>query len=240
MILSISNKEKMRTQVVDYIMRKKKDDNDFKVVDLGGSANPWCDELVDYYVDVTGTSNRLIKGDLQHPDTWAKIRATKAKFFICTHTLEDIRDPGWVLAQAFGTFQGGFIAVPNKHQELSRGMESWKYPGWCHHRWIFSCNERGDLRAIAKFPVTACMGRGGCISSWIFNFKIMDKMARKFKLAPFPSPLKWLDPARTRSDYELSLLFDGPLSFQYVNYDYAGASLKELVNLFSTELAEGY
>lgn len=240
MILSISNRSRMRDQVVEYIRRKKLENPNFKVVDLGGSANPWCDALVDFYVDITGMDKRLIKGDLQSPETWEKIRASHPDFFICTHTLEDIRDPGWVLAMAFETIQSGFIAVPNKHQELSRGMESWKYPGWCHHRWIFSCSEAGELNAIAKFPVTICLGRGGGLSSRIFRNAFMAKLARKFRLFPFPAPLKWLDASLSKPEYELSILFEGKLSFQYINKDFAGSNIDELINLYANALAKGY
>lgn len=240
MVLSIGNQGGMRNEVVGYIQRKKNENPSFKVVDLGGSANPWCDAWVDYYVDINGCDNRLIRGDLQSPDTWTKIRALSPDFFICTHTLEDIRDPGWVLEMALENIKSGFIAVPNKHQELSRGMESWKYPGWCHHRWIFSCSESGELRAIAKFPVTACLGRGGKLSSLLFRNALLAKVARKLRLIPFPAPLGWLDASLAKPDYELSILFESKLSFRYINDDFAGMNIDALLNLYLNDLAEGY
>ncbi len=239
-MLKISNGKSIRNEVRDFLRKKKLANPKYIVVDLGGCANPWCDDLVDYYVDVVGNKDRLIKGDLQNEDTWVQIAAVKPDFFICTHTLEDIRDPQFVLSQAHKFFSAGFVSMPNKHQELSRGMESWRYPGWCHHRWIFSCSNSGHLKAIAKFPVTVCLSNGGIILSWLFRFDLMAKLARKFKLGPFPKPLTWLIPSLARPEFELAILFEGDLNFEYVNHDYAGPNIDELMQLYQDELATGY
>ena len=239
-MLKISNGKSIRNEVKDFLQNKKLENPGYIVVDLGGSANPWCDELVDYYVDVVRNNERLIKGDLQHEDTWAKIAAVKPDFYICTHTLEDIRDPRFVLTQAKKYFAAGFISMPNKHQELSRGMESWRFPGWCHHRWIFSCTSAGHLKAIAKLPVTVCLSKGGKISSWIFRSDFMAKLARKFMLGPFPKPISWLVPSLATPGFELAILFEGALSFEYVNSDYAGSNIEVLMQLYEDELAAGY
>jgi len=133
---------------------KKRLNPNFVVVDLGGSANPWCDRWVDYYVDVAGDGKKLIRGDLQSLETWERVQAVKPDFCICTHTFEDIRDPGWGVARIRELFSAGFIAVPNKHQGLSRGLESWSYPERCYHRWNFTLRGDDVLRAVVKFPVT--------------------------------------------------------------------------------------
>jgi len=238
-ILFKSNSERNRAVALAYIEEKKRLNPNFVVVDLGGSANPWCDQWVDYYVDVVGDGEKLIRGDLQSPDTWERIRAVKPDFCICTHTLEDIRDPGWVIVRISETFSAGFIVVPNKHQELSRGVESWLYPGWCHHRWIFALGKDDVLRAVAKFPVTVSFTSMFAGFAWVPRSKFFSKVARKLRLLPFSGRLKWINRRLAGDGCELSLLFEGVLEFRYLNNDFAGHNMDELVLLYMTSLAEG-
>jgi SAM-dependent methyltransferase len=57
-------------------------------------------------------------------------------FVVCSHTLEDIRDPVFVCSEICRVGKRGYIEVPSKLAELSLGIGSRRYAGHYHHRWI--------------------------------------------------------------------------------------------------------
>jgi hypothetical protein len=54
---------------------------------------------------------------------------------ICSHTLEDIRDPLWVCAEMVRIGKAGYIEVPSRISETCRGYEP-GIAGLSHHRWL--------------------------------------------------------------------------------------------------------
>ena len=56
-------------------------------------------------------------------------------FVICSHVLEDIRDPLWVCAEMIRVGKRGYIEVPSRIAESCRGQEP-QQVGWSHHRWL--------------------------------------------------------------------------------------------------------
>ena len=242
MIIIKSNRERLRKEVIEYIKEKKNQKPGYTVVDIGGSANPWCDEHVDFYVDFNGIGNNIINGDIQSEEVWEKIKALKPDFCICTHTLEDIRDPMWVVNKINQNFSAGFISMPNKHQELTLGLESIFFPGWSHHRWIFSLVD-DKLIAIAKFPVTTCFVGFKKILikliSLIALFPLMAKVLRKIKFLPTKAQLNWLDKSLANSNFELGFLYENSFEFGYINNDYSGNNLDQLIILYQNKLSVG-
>lgn len=59
-------------------------------------------------------------------------------FAICSHTLEDIRDPIWVCSEMVRVAKAGYIEVPSRIAESTRGWESPGIAGLTHHRWLVS------------------------------------------------------------------------------------------------------
>ena len=57
-------------------------------------------------------------------------------FCICSHTLEDIRDPLWVCHEINRVAKRGYIEIPSLLFEMSRGREPGVPVGLCHHRWL--------------------------------------------------------------------------------------------------------
>ena len=57
------------------------------------------------------------------------------EFVVCSHTLEDIRDPVWVCAELQRVGKAGYIEVPSRLEEQSWGVAG-DYVGWSHHRWL--------------------------------------------------------------------------------------------------------
>ena len=133
-----SNAGMARSRLLAYLRDIKATDRRFRVVDLGGAAAPWPAEVADAFVDLHPSEHLpTITGDLHSPELWREIKSRNFDFCICSHTLEDLRDPIFVLSQIKDAFRHGYIAVPNKHVEFGH-IESAHYVGYGHHRWIFT------------------------------------------------------------------------------------------------------
>ncbi len=153
-IVFASNSGMSRQRVLSYLSELKANDSNFSVVDIGGAINPWSAAVADCYVDMNETTgHETIRGDIHDPAVWREIRGRNFDFVICSHLLEDIRDPLFVLSRMRETFTHGYIAMPSKHVEFGH-IESRHYIGYGHHRWIYTL--AGDeLRLIAKLPLAA-------------------------------------------------------------------------------------
>jgi hypothetical protein len=57
-------------------------------------------------------------------------------FVICSHTLEDLRDPIWVCSEIVRVGKRGYIEVPSRAYESCLGVERPKQAGLSHHRWL--------------------------------------------------------------------------------------------------------
>lgn len=57
-------------------------------------------------------------------------------FSICSHTLEDIRDPLFVCSELIRVSKRGYIEVPSRVSETCRGCEADNMVGLSHHRWF--------------------------------------------------------------------------------------------------------
>jgi hypothetical protein len=55
---------------------------------------------------------------------------------VCSHVLEDVRDPVWVCSEMSRIAKAGYVETPSRVVEQSRGVESPRYAGFCHHRWL--------------------------------------------------------------------------------------------------------
>jgi len=56
-------------------------------------------------------------------------------YVICSHTLEDIRDPLWVCSEMIRIGKRGYIEIPSRIWESCRGFEP-GIVGLAHHRWL--------------------------------------------------------------------------------------------------------
>jgi hypothetical protein len=55
---------------------------------------------------------------------------------ICSHTLEDIRDPVFVVQEMQRIGKRGYIEVPSRELETCRGIDDPNVVGFAHHRWL--------------------------------------------------------------------------------------------------------
>jgi Methyltransferase domain len=124
------------------------------VLDLGGWAQPfvradWVIDLMPY--ETRAQYGRAGSGEERFgPDTWIErdlcdrkplpFRDGEIDFAICSHTLEDVRDPVWVCAELNRVAKAGYIEVPSRLEEQSRYVNG-PWVGWSHHRWLIDVED---------------------------------------------------------------------------------------------------
>lgn len=59
---------------------------------------------------------------------------------VCSHTLEDVRDPVWVASELARVGRAGYVEVPSRLQEQSWGVNG-PYVGWSHHHWLVDVDQ---------------------------------------------------------------------------------------------------
>lgn len=169
-MITMASDESIRAEVVAYLQKKLAENKNFRVLEIGACGGTPYDEYVHTYVDLfpvnSSSGKPTITGDIGTEEVWKRLGTFD--FIIISHVLEDIRDPSFVLKKIVEHSGGGFIAVPNKHTEFGT-PESWFFPGYSHHRWIFTV-QNGVLRMIAKWPVAAYYSR--CMAPFRFFSRV--------------------------------------------------------------------
>jgi hypothetical protein len=121
-----------------------------RVLDIGGWMKPF--PRADYVMDIMPYESRGLLGSVHDGrerftrETWIvrdfcdrQPYPFPDKFFdfaICSHVLEDIRDPVYVCSELTRVARAGYIETPSRVVEQMMGIESDDYPGYCHHRWL--------------------------------------------------------------------------------------------------------
>jgi hypothetical protein len=135
---------------------------DAKVVDVGGGAAPF--PRADYVIDAMPyekqgagsdgnihqklgieprySEDRWIQTDLCDRRPWP-IADKSFDFAICSHLLEDIRDPVWVCSELKRIAKAGYIESPSRVVEQSKGVENPRHAGYYHHRWLITRSAKG-------------------------------------------------------------------------------------------------
>lgn len=72
-------------------------------------------------------------------------------FAVCSHTLEDVRDPVWVCSELQRVARAGYIEVPSRLEEQSYGFQG-PWTGWGHHHWLIDV-EGGGIEFVFKHHV---------------------------------------------------------------------------------------
>jgi hypothetical protein len=76
-----------------------------------------------------------VRRDICARDRWP-FADKQFDFAICSHTLEDLRDPVGVCAELVRVAKRGYIEVPSREWETCRGAEHPQLAGLSHHRWL--------------------------------------------------------------------------------------------------------
>lgn len=77
-------------------------------------------------------------------------------FAVCSHTLEDLRDPVWVCQELSRVARAGYVEVPSRLEEQAWGVNG-EFAGWSHHRWLIDREAdglvfTGKLHALHAHP----------------------------------------------------------------------------------------
>lgn len=146
--------------------------DDRLVLDVGGWAAPFG--RADWVIDLLPYETR---GLYTHPldpaeqrfgaDTWVQRDICGAQpwpfeddqfdFAVCSHTLEDVRDPLRVCEELCRVAKAGYIEVPAPVEELTFGLHG-PWVGWSHHHWITELEGEG-LRFTMKPHLLVDEGR---------------------------------------------------------------------------------
>ncbi len=143
-----------------------------KVLDIGGWARPF--NRANYIMDAQpyetrgycekgsyGSHRPAQGGEREYftKETWIQrdicdhtpypFADKELDFVICSGTLEDIRDPIWVCAEMNRIAKRGYLEIPSRLAESSRGIER-GHVGWSHHRWLVDI-EGNTARFLLKF-----------------------------------------------------------------------------------------
>tara|TARA_B110000208_G_scaffold77208_1_gene98925 strand:+ start:11772 stop:13349 length:1578 start_codon:yes stop_codon:yes gene_type:complete len=144
--IMLSNFE--RTHVINYVKKQKDINPNFKVIDIGGSAEytSWSYPIIDYIVDINSPQQnkkniKFFKLNVNYDKDWDVLinyvnENGKFDFCICSHIIEDISLPQVLLNNLKYIAKEGFIGIPTKYIELSK-IEG-DYMGYIHHRWIYT------------------------------------------------------------------------------------------------------
>jgi hypothetical protein len=128
-----------------------------KVLDVGGGAQPF--PRADWVIDALAYEDRASLGRLDAgkerfgPDTWVQwdicdkrtwpFEDNSFDYAVCSHLLEDVRDPIWVCAELNRVAKAGYVETPSRVIEQSRGAEHPLYAGFYHHRWLVEQDQQG-------------------------------------------------------------------------------------------------
>jgi methyltransferase family protein len=123
--------------------------DDQKLLDVGGWGKPF--NRADWVLDLMPYETRGLYGsDGDGPerftaDTWIVRDICDAEpwpfaddefdFVICSHVLEDVRDPIRVCSELARVAKAGYVEIPSRLEEQSYGFQG-PWVGWGHHHWL--------------------------------------------------------------------------------------------------------
>ena len=111
------------------------------------------------------TESTWVVRDICDREPWP-FRDQHFDFSICSHTLEDVRDPIGVCAELVRVSKRGYIEVPSRLAESCRGAESPDFAGLSHHRWLIE-----DLGNHLRFTMKYHMLHGDRRLSFPASFR---------------------------------------------------------------------
>ena len=131
----------------ERILREVADDA--LVLDVGGWGRPF--PRADWVIDMKEHATRGLYGsepggeERFSQDTWVQRDICDTEpwpfdddqfdFVVCSHTLEDVRDPVRVCAEIARVGKAGYIETPSRLEEQSYGFQG-PWVGWGHHHWL--------------------------------------------------------------------------------------------------------
>jgi hypothetical protein len=126
-----------------------------RVLDLGGAVEvfPRADVVLDAQAYEKRTPGQLghlgerftrenwFVGDVCSRAAWSRFPDKSFDFVLCSHLLEDVRDPVFVCEQLVRVGRAGYIECPSRFRECARAHGSDVHAGYNHHRWIVDAED---------------------------------------------------------------------------------------------------
>jgi hypothetical protein len=126
------------------------------VLDVGGWGKPFA--RADWVIDLMPYGTRGVYGEASaaderfSADTWVQrdicerepwpFADGRFEFAVCSHTLEDVRDPVWVCSELNRVARAGYVEVPSRLEEQAWGIAG-GWVGWSHHHWLIDVDDHG-------------------------------------------------------------------------------------------------
>jgi len=156
-----------RTRILEML------DDDARVLDVGGWAVPfpradWMLDLGSYETrgewgydgareDERFSAETWVQRDICDREPWP-FDDDFFEFAICSHTLEDVRDPVYVCQELARVAKAGYIEVPSRLEEQAYGFQG-PWVGWGHHHWLIDVDqEREHVDFVFKHHVIHAPG----------------------------------------------------------------------------------
>jgi hypothetical protein len=129
------------------------------VLDVGGWNQPfaradWIIDLMPYETrgrlqggEERFDRSRWVERDICERSPWP-FEDGQFEFAVCSHTLEDVRDPVWVCSELDRVARAGYIEVPSRLEEQTWGVNG-EWAGWSHHHWLVDLGD-GDATFTLK------------------------------------------------------------------------------------------
>lgn len=139
---------------------------DERVLEVGGWAKPlaradWVLDLMPYETRGLYGRDGRVEDERFRADTWVvrdicdrrpwPFEDDSFDFVVCSHTLEDLRDPIWVCSEIERVGKAGYLEVPSRLEEQVYGFEG-PWVGWSHHRWLIDV-EGNQITFVFKTSV---------------------------------------------------------------------------------------
>ena len=100
-------------------------------------------------------------------------------FVVCSHTLEDVRDPVWVAGELSRIGRAGYVEVPSRLQEQSWGVNG-PYVGWSHHHWLIDVDQAAEhIDFVFKLHALHHPGPTG----WAFSARFAEALSERERVS---------------------------------------------------------
>jgi len=141
----------------------KKSNPEYRIIDIGGGKEKHVSDKFDFidatmdFRDVNKPNIKHFSGNINDPFLWEKVDQDveengKYDYCICTHTLEDIAHPAYVLKKINQISKSGIISFPSKYREFKRFELDGTIRGYSHHRWIITIKNK-KLKFFPKVTI---------------------------------------------------------------------------------------
>ena len=152
-----------KVQELNRLREIKKSNPEYRIIDIGGGKEKHVSDKFEFidatmdFRDVVRPNIKHFSGNINDPFLWEKVdqhvkEHGKYDYCICTHTLEDIAYPAYVLEKINQISKEGILSFPSKYREFKRFELDMSIRGYSHHRWIITLKNQ-KLKFFPKVTI---------------------------------------------------------------------------------------